>query len=285
MARQMQERRQKKLYGDPLFRVLYMPLWYQSKGDLSPVEAWQEALMVIDEIKATDIGIRHLEVARIVDKLLLRYSTFDDKKREAELAAHSMMMVMATVMFMLGEASHNWKENPHRRLCLNISGVLSRIGGFKELCNDVRESERRTVDDEGPLPIRDFIGDKTIDLGQLPTFTDDEIRRAGLNTGHPLAVLQAMHIMKTRMTADNDWIAIYIVLLERRIIARTMTAFCAMVNDVFSLSINSRYLSATLRDHGENFDKWSEAYDDQRRHIELARQFRSVLDKLAKGVL
>ena len=285
MARQMQERRQQKLYGDPLFRVLYMPLWYQSKGDLSPVEAWQEALMVIDEIKATDIGIRHLEVARIVDKLLLRYSTFDNREREAELAAHSMMMVMATVMFMLGEASHSWKENPHRRLCLNISGVLSRIGGFKQLCNDVRESERRTVDDEGPLPVRDFIGDKTIDFGQLPTFTDDEIRRAGLNTGHPLAVLQAMHIMKTRMTADNDWIAIYIVLIEREIIARTMTAFCAMVNDVFSLSINSRYLSATLRDHGENFDKWSEAYDDQRRHIELARQFRSVLDKLAKGVL
>lgn len=280
--RQRQETMQKILYGDPLFRVLYLPLWYQSKEDLSPVETWQEALMVIDEMKAIDSGIRHLEVARLIEQLQQRYSCFDNMERKEELAAHSSMLVMATVMFMLGEASEEWKDNPHRKLCYNISGVLSRIGGFKELCNDVRDSEHRTVDEEGPLPIRDFLKPEknAIDESQLRNFTDEEIHKSGIRCNNPLAVLQAIDLMVQHLENDNDWISIYAVLVERDYISRTMTTFCTMVNSFFSASLSSNYMSKVLKSHGESIEKWKPFYDDQRRHLDLVSLFRKKLLKM-----
>ena len=69
LPKERQNKKLKKLYSDPLFRVLYIPLWYQSKNDLTPVEIWQEALMVLDEMKNIDRTIRHLEVTRIIEEL------------------------------------------------------------------------------------------------------------------------------------------------------------------------------------------------------------------------
>lgn len=277
--KQKQKKIKRKLYEDPLFRVLYMPLWYQRNNDLSPVEAWQEAMMVIGELRATESDIRHLEIATIMDQLNERYSFFDEMERKDEEAVHSSMMVMATVMFMLGNASEAWKENPHRKLCLGISDVLSRIAGFKQLCNDVKISEQRTVDDEGPLPVRDFIGEEKKEIiGELPHFEKEVVERSGLK----LYVLQAIQLMRERIVADNDWIAIFAVLLERKVITKTMTTFCSIINSVFGTSINSRYMSSTLRDHGEDIEKWSDVYDDQRRHLTLVREFRKILGKLER---
>lgn len=73
IEKQKQERIKKKLYEDPLFRVLYMPLWYQCNNDLSPVETWQEAMMVIGELRATESDIRHLEIASLMEQLKERY--------------------------------------------------------------------------------------------------------------------------------------------------------------------------------------------------------------------
>ena len=47
-----------KLYSDPLFKMVYLPLWYQHEEDLTPVEVWQEANMVIGEMKAISKDIR-----------------------------------------------------------------------------------------------------------------------------------------------------------------------------------------------------------------------------------
>ena len=235
------------------------------------------------ELRATESDIRHLEIASLMEQLKERYSHFGEQARAEEEAVHSSMLVMATVMFMLEEASEDWKKNPHRRLCRNISGVLSRIGGFKELCHDVKDSEKGEVDDEGPLPIRDFIGTKKEqEFADLPQFSKETIEKSGLKAGNPLAVLQAIHLMKDKMTADNDWISIYAVLLDREYIVKTMTSFCSMINKVFGISLNSRYMNTTLRDHGEDIDKWSEVYDDQRRHLDLVRDFRKILGKLEK---
>ena len=281
IEKQKQERIKKKLYEDPLFRVLYMPLWYQCNNDLSPVEAWQEAMMVIGELRAMESDIRHLEIASLMEQLKERYSHFGEQTRAEEEAVHSSMLVMATVMFMLEEASEDWKNNPHRRLCRNISGVLSRIGGFKELCHDVKDSEKGEVDDEGPLPIRDFIGTKKEqEFADLPQFSKETIEKSGLKAGNPLAVLQAIHLMKDKMTADNDWISIYAVLVERDYISRTMTTFCTMVNSFFSASLSSNYMSKVLKSHGESIEKWKPFYDDQRRHLELVSLFRKNLLKM-----
>ena len=130
-----------KLYNDPLFSMIYMPLWHQRKGDLTPVEVWQEATMVIQEMKAISRDIRHLEVSTIVEELNERYSAFDNVARTEEMAQHTTMLVLATVMFMLAEADADWKHNPHLPLCRSISQILNRIDGFKELCSNVRTEE------------------------------------------------------------------------------------------------------------------------------------------------
>ncbi|MCI6828333.1 MAG: hypothetical protein MR924_03550 [Prevotella sp.] len=270
-----------KLYNDPLFSMIYMPLWHQRKGDLTPVEVWQEATMVIQEMKAISRDIRHLEVSTIVEELNERYSAFDNVARTEEMAQHTTMLVLATVMFMLAEADADWKHNPHLPLCRSISQILNRIDGFKELCSNVRTEESYLAEANTPLPIRDFMGEekKKVEYDNARTFTEDEINVCGINDPNPGKVLQAISLIQQKMTADNDWIAVYAVLLERRLISPTMTTFCTMINRIFKVNIRNRYLSGVLRDHGEDIAKWSDHYEDQRRHRQLAKEFEEILDR------
>lgn len=281
MSKEKLRRTKKKLYSDPLFKMIYLPLWYQHEDDLTPVEVWQEALMVIDEIKDIEKPIRHLEVSTIVEELNERYATFDDTARSEEMARHTTMLVLSTVMFMLAEADANWKHNPHLQLCRSISQILNRAKGFKELCRDVKTEESHLAEDDMSLPIRDFIGEekKYADLGDLPTFSEEVVRECGINDPNPMKVLQAISIVRKNMIADNDWIAVYAVLLERRLINPTMTTFCAMINRIFNQNIRNRYLSGVLRDHGEDIGKWSDHYEDQKRHRQLAREFEELLNR------
>ena len=281
MSKEKLRRTKKKLYSDPLFKMIYLPLWYQHEGDLTPVEVWQEALMVIDEIKDIEKPIRHLEVSTIVEELNERYATFDNTARSEEMAQHTTMLVLSTVMFMLAEADANWKHNPHLQLCRSISQILNRIEGFRELCRDVKTEESHLAEDDMSLPIRDFIGDekKSADLSDMPTFTEEIVSECGINDPNPSKVLQAISIVKRDMIADNDWIAVYAVLLERRLISATMTTFCTMINRIFNVNIRNRYLSAVLKDHGEDISKWSVHYEDQKRHRQLAKKLDELLDK------
>ncbi|MGM9697950.1 MAG: hypothetical protein ACI3Y0_04835 [Prevotella sp.] len=284
LTKEKQQRAKGKLYADPLFKMIFLPLWYQRNNDLSPVEVWQEAMMVIDELREIESDIRHVEVSEIVEQLVERYSSFDEYQREPEMAQHSMMMVMAVVMFMLAEADADWKHNPHYLLCQSIGQILSHVKGFKQLCNDVKTEEKRLVEQKTPLPIRDFMKRKAmeIDLSRLRSFTDEEVASCGISSNRPLKVLQAIDKMVPLLENDNDWIAIYAVLVEREYILRTMTTFCTMVNRLFSASINSRYMNGVLKSHGESTDKWKEVYDDQKRHLELAAKFRNTLMALER---
>ena len=282
LTKEKQQRAKGKLYADPLFKMIFLPLWYQRLNDLSPVEVWQEAMMVIDELREIDTDIRHVEVSEIVEQLIERYSTFDDSQREPEMAQHSMMLVMAVVMFMLAEADADWKHNPHYQLCKSIGQILSRVNGFKQLCNDVKTEEQRLEQQKTPLPIRDFMkpkGDSFATI-ELRNFTCDEITNSGIRSSNQLKVLQAIDLMAGRMENANDWIAIYAVLVEREYISKTMTTFCSMVNSLFAAQINSSYMSKVLKSHGESIEKWKPVYDDHRRHLELASMFRKTLTKM-----
>lgn len=275
-------RTKKKLYRDPLFSMIYMPLWHQRKGDLTPVEVWQEALSVIQEMKDIERGIRHLEVSTIVEELNERYSSFDNVARSEEMAQHSTMLVLATVMFMLAEADADWKHNPHLQLCRSISQILNRIEGFRELCRDVKAEENNLAEINAPLPIRDFMGEERKgELGELPTFSQDVIDTCGIRHDNVAGLLQAIWLVSKQFSASNDWIAVYAVLLEMDAISPTMTSFCAMVKAVFGVEIDSRYMNSVLRNHGEDIGKWSKIYDDQNRHLELVTALRTYISRLA----
>lgn len=282
LTKERQQREKAKLYADPLFKMIFLPLWYQRDDDLSPVEVWQEATMVIGELRDIETGIRHVEVSEIVDELIERYSAFDEKARNQEKAQHSMMLVMSVVMFMLAEADADWKHNPHYLLCQSIGQILSRVDGFKQLCIDVKSEEKRLEEQKSPLPIRDFLKPKrdSLETSQLRRFSDEEILSSGIRSTNPQKVLQAIDITARKIENDNDWIAIYAVLVEREYITKTMTTFCSMVNNLFSASISSHYMSKVLKSHGESTDKWKPVYDDHRRHIDLASNFRKTLFKM-----
>lgn len=283
MSKEKLRRTKKKLYSDPLFKMIYLPLWYQHEGDLTPVEVWQEALMVIDEIKDIEKPIRHLEVSTIVEELNERYATFDNTARSEEMAQHTTMLVLATVMFMLAEADANWKHNPHLQLCRSISQILNRIDGFKDLCRDVKTEESHLAEDDMSLPIRDFIGEEknSADLGDVPTFTEEVVRECGIRHANVLGILQAIWLVSKEFSANNDWIAVYAVLLEMDAISPTMTSFCSMVKRTFGVTIDSRYMNSVLRNHGDDINKWNEIYDDQKRHLELVTAFRTYISRLA----
>ena len=283
MSKEKLRRTKKKLYSDPLFKMIYLPLWYQHEGDLTPVEVWQEALMVIDEIKDIEKPIRHLEVSTIVEELNERYATFDDTARSEEMAQHTTMLVLSTVMFMLAEADANWKHNPHLQLCRSISQILNHAKGFKELCRDVKTEESHLAEDDMSLPIRDFIGEekKYADLGDLPTFSEEVVRECGIRHANVLGILKAIWLVSKSFIASNDWIAVYAVLLDMEAIPSTMTTFCTMVKNVFGTWIARRYMSSVLRTHGDDIDKWNEIYDDQKRHLELVAAFRTYISRLA----
>lgn len=282
MSKEKLRRTKKKLYSDPLFKMIYLPLWYQHEGDLTPVEVWQEALMVIDEIKDIEKPIRHLEVSTIVEELNERYATFDDTARSEEMAQHTTMLVLSTVMFMLAEADANWKHNPHLQLCRSISQILNHAKGFKELCRDVKTEESHLAEDDMSLPIRDFIGEekKYADLGDLPTFSEEVVRECGIRHANVLGILKAIWLVSKSFIASNDWIAVYAVLLDMEAIPSKMTTFCTMVKNVFGVSIDSKYMNSVLRSHGKDIDKWNEIYDDQRRHLELVSALRQYISRL-----
>ena len=270
-----------KLYSDPLFKMVYLPLWYQHEEDLTPVEVWQEANMVIGEMKAISKDIRHLEVSTIVEELNERYSSFDNVARTEEMAQHTTMLVLSTVMFMLAEADADWKHNPHLQLCRSISQIMSRVKGFKELCRDVKTEESRLTEENTSLPIRDFMGDtKESDIGDLPIFSDKDISACGIKHDNVTGILQAIWLVSKSFVASNDWIAVYAVLLDMEAITPTMTNFCTMVKNVFGVSIDSKYMNSVLRSHGKDIDKWNEIYDDQRRHLELVSALRQYISRL-----
>ena len=282
LTKERQKREKAKLYADPLFKMIFLPLWYQRNEDLSPVEVWLEAMMVIGELRDIESGIRHVEVSDIVEQLMERYSAFDEQERNQEKAQHSMMLVMSVVMFMLAEANADCKHNPHYLLCQSIGQILSRVNGFKQLCSDVKTEEKRLEEQKSPLPIRDFMKPKnnTFDSTQLRQFSDEEISRSGIKSSNPLKVLQAIDLTAKKIENNNDWIAVYAVLVEREYIPKTMTTFCSMVNSLFSASVSSQYMSRVLKTHGESTEKWKPVYDDHRRHIELASLLRKTLFKM-----
>ena len=239
--------------------------------------------MVIDEIKDIEKPIRHLEVSTIVEELNERYATFDDTARSEEMARHTTMLVLSTVMFMLAEADANWKHNPHLQLCRSISQILNHAKGFKELCRDVKTEESHLAEDDMSLPIRDFIGEekKYADLGDLPTFSEEVVRECGIRHANVLGILKAIWLVSKSFIASNDWIAVYAVLLDMEAIPSKMTTFCTMVKRTFGVTIDSRYMNSVLRNHGDDINKWNEIYDDQKRHLELVAAFRTYISRLA----
>lgn len=145
----------------------------------------------------------------------------------------------------------------------------------------MKTEENNLAEANAPLPIRDFMGEeRKKDFGELPSFSGDVISKCGIRHDNVAGILQAIWHVSREFSANNDWIAVYAVLLDMEFIPSTMTTFCTMVKNVFGVSIDSKYMNSVLRSHGKDIDKWNEIYDDQRRHLELVSALRLYISRL-----
>ena len=273
------ERLKITLYEEQLFDIILIPLWQQSDGDLNPVEVWMEALMVVHVLRKTEERYRPLEIGSIVDALKSRYSCFGAEQRSPDAAKHTTMLVMSTVMFMLSIAGRD-DGNPHKKVIKTIVAMICKIDGFSQLCSDVKKEEHIAAEDSRVLPVCDIMKTTFGTENMMTTFTDDDaVRECDFNHSKPKAILQAIYVISRDFENLNDWIAVYAVLRKRNIIKKTMTTFCNMVRNVFGTNIDSRYMNNILKDHGEEMTRWKPTYDDQDRHLKIARRFGELLDE------
>lgn len=158
------ERQEKRdLYRkNPIYRVLYTPLWRQRGDDLSPIDVWTEGNNLASSLKE-DCGINCLmRVQEQFDDLCERYSVFELEdgsyvKRDFSQAEHSAMMVSITAFFLLVNICDNAETHPYRDVCKAIYEVIHDIQGFKDIYEEVRKIEDENESRGEFIDIADYI--------------------------------------------------------------------------------------------------------------------------------
>ena len=107
---------------NPIYRILYTPLWRQRGEDLSPEDVWEEANNLAYKLKSITIDNCKIIVAEEFDDLCERYSFFQVEndvviKRSYAQAEHSAMMVSLVAFLLLANIYPEAKGILH---CLHL---------------------------------------------------------------------------------------------------------------------------------------------------------------------
>lgn len=129
-----------------LYMILYLPLWHQRGGDLSPEDVWAEALSVARELQGVNAFEARMKAAATVEDLCERYSVFEDEqrlleRREEAQAMHSATMVVTTAFFMLLNEEEELDDHPNRFICKALKDAVRDIEGFREIYEGARREE------------------------------------------------------------------------------------------------------------------------------------------------
>lgn len=166
------ERQEKReLYRkNPIYRILYTPLWRQRGNDLSPLEVWIEANNLAYTLKS-DSKIDSIKVQEEFDDLCERFSIFEFEdgehiRREYSHAEHSAMMVFTAAFFLLLNVFPEAESHPYRLVCTAIYEVIHEIKGFKEIYDEVRIIEDENESRGEFIEVADYI--EQIAFQELP---------------------------------------------------------------------------------------------------------------------
>lgn len=146
----IEERKEKReeYRQNPIYRIVYTPLWKQRGEDLSPEEVWEEANILAFKLKTISGDNCKIIVAEEFDDLCERYSHFlvgndDVIRRTYTQAEHSAMMVSLTAFLLLANIYPEAKGHPYLKVCQSLIDVASKINGYTEIYE-----EARTIEDE-----------------------------------------------------------------------------------------------------------------------------------------
>lgn len=138
--------RREEFKKNPIYCMLYAPLWRRRGNDLSPEEVWIEAIALAFKLKKIDHTEVSMCVKELFEDLCDQYMCFreDDGstiKRDLEQSLHSAMMVSFAAFLLLLNVHPNADGHPYADICKTLGEVLADLKGFKELYEEARREE------------------------------------------------------------------------------------------------------------------------------------------------
>lgn len=131
---------------NPIYLILYLPLWRRRGDELSPEEVWIEGNNLASELKKDNKTDAEIRVREAFEDLCDHYRIFVDENREQirrsfQQAEHSAMMVSLVAFLLLLNVFPNKDNHPYGNICKAIGEVIGCIDGFKELYEETRQEE------------------------------------------------------------------------------------------------------------------------------------------------
>ena len=147
---------------NPIYLILYLPLWRKRGDDLSPEEVWIEGNNLAFALKQNNQTDAEIIVREAFEDLCDRYSIFKDEtgnliRRSYQQAEHSAMMVSLVAFLLLLNVFHDVTNHPHGDICKAIGDVIGNIDGFMELYEETRQEEDKREAQGNFVEVADFI--------------------------------------------------------------------------------------------------------------------------------
>ena len=154
--------RREKYRQNPIYRILYTPLWKQRGDDLSPEDVWEEANNLAYKLKSINGDNCKITVAEEYDDLCERYSSFhvendDVIRRTFTQAEHSAMMVSLGAFLLLANTYPEAKGHPYLKVCQSLTDVACNINGYTEIYEEARAIEDEYESKGEFIEVADFI--------------------------------------------------------------------------------------------------------------------------------
>ncbi|MBR1668824.1 MAG: hypothetical protein IJ693_11195 [Bacteroidaceae bacterium] len=150
--------------GDDLFRTWVETLTrLELKGDLNPVEIWNEAELL--RVRLSELPEhRDTEIHFFMKELKDRYSTFQDGEKmtercEAEATA-TALCVMTVLFSQLCDAGEDVENHPHKAMCRALAKVITNPAYREYPDKLIKAFTRVRQDNEGNkivLPVTDYM--------------------------------------------------------------------------------------------------------------------------------
>ena len=154
--------RREKYRQNPIYRILYTPLWKQRGNDLSPEDVWEEANNLAYKLKHIISDDCQIVVSEEFDDLCERYSLFHieqgyEIRRNYAEAEHSAMMVSLTAFLLLANIYPEAKGHPYLKVCQSLTDVACTISGYFEIYEEARQIEDEYERKGEIIEVADFI--------------------------------------------------------------------------------------------------------------------------------
>ena len=157
---------------NPIYRILFTPLWRQRGDDLSPIEVWLEANNLAFSLKEESDIDSSIRVQEAIDDLCERYLVFEAEdggyiRRTYQQAEHSAMMVSLTAFLLIVNVHPEVENHPYLLICKSISDIICNIRGFKEIYEEARKIEDDNESKGDFIEVADFIEQIAVQDGPL----------------------------------------------------------------------------------------------------------------------